>query len=212
MRATPNLYHPIMISHSEEIELMNIMQPFKTEVDFQTGVFAPEQAIIRRYLSQMQTMFADRDAVARILAEEGDRLIYTVYGTQLPEEEGQLLHCTTVIAPGKIGNEYHMTKGHYHALRDRGEVYLGLAGTGYLVQQTESGESSALSMVAGTAAYVPPYWAHRTVNTGDQPFIFFAAWAGEAGHDYGTIERDGFRKLLVEIDGQVQVVDNPKYA
>jgi glucose-6-phosphate isomerase, archaeal len=191
---------------------MTVMQPFKTEINLHTGVFSPQRALIRRSLSQMKTMFVDQDAVARILAAEGDRLIYEVYGTELPEENGHILHCTTIIYPGMIGREYHMTKGHYHALRDQGEVYLGLRGKGYLIQQTEGGETSELEMIAGTAAYVPPYWAHRTVNVGNEPFIFFAAWAGEAGHDYGTIERDGFRRLLMDNSGQLQIVNNPKYA
>jgi glucose-6-phosphate isomerase, archaeal len=190
---------------------MNIMQPFKTEINLQSGVFAPRRQIIKRTLSQMKTMFADSDAVAHILASEGDRLIYDVHVTQLPEEDGQILHCTTIIYPGQIGGEYHMTKGHYHAQRHQGEVYLGLAGQGYLVMQTETGDTNTQVMQPGTAAYVPPYWAHRTVNVGDQPFVFFAAWAGEAGHDYGTIERDGFRKLIVQHNGQSQIIDNPKY-
>ena len=42
-------------------------------------------------------------------------------------------------------------------------------------------------------------------------FVFFSVWEARAGHDYGTIERDGFRKLIVLRDGQPTVVDNPKY-
>lgn len=190
---------------------MTIMQPFKTEIGLQTGVFSPRREIITRKLSHMKDMYADQDAVAAILKDEGDRLIYEVHVTELPEEEGHILHCTTIIHPGRIGDEYHMTKGHYHARRDQGEVYLGLAGEGYLVMQTEAGDTSELAMIAGTAAYVPPYWAHRTVNTGTEPFVFFAAWAGEAGHDYGSIERVGFRKLIVQRNNTIQVVDNPKY-
>ncbi|MEL7235018.1 MAG: glucose-6-phosphate isomerase family protein [Chloroflexota bacterium] len=187
------------------------MQPFKTEIDMATGVFSPPRSIITRRLSQMKTMYTDAEAVNHILETEGDRLIYEVHVTELPEVEGHILHCTTIIHPGKIGNEFHMTKGHYHAIREQGEVYLTLSGQGYLVMQTEDGEASTLAMVPGTTAYVPPSWAHRTVNTGVEPFVFFAAWAGEAGHDYGTIERDGFRKLIVEQDGRVAVVDNPTY-
>jgi len=66
-------------------------------------------------------------------------------------------------------------------------------------------------MQAGTIAYVPPYWAHRTVNTGNQPFIFFAAWPGDSGHDYGTIEDRGFAKIVVERGGRPALVDNPKF-
>ena len=101
-----------------------------------------------------------------------------------------------------------MTKGHFHARREQGEVYFGLSGQGMLLLQTEDGQTSEQPMRAGTAAYVPPYWAHRTVNIGDDDFVFFSVWTAEAGHDYATIERDGFRKLVVLRDGAAAVVDN----
>ncbi|MCA9882304.1 MAG: cupin domain-containing protein [Anaerolineae bacterium] len=185
--------------------------PFATEIDFKTGVFSPKRGLIQRRLSDMKAMYADVEAAEKILQTEGDRLIYEVQVTELPEEEGQILHCTTIIYPGQIGDEFHMTKGHFHARREQGEVYFGLSGEGFLLQETEEGETSALPMQTGTAAYVPPYWAHRTMNTGTEPFVFFAAWPGEAGHDYGTIEELGFRKLIVNRNGRVQIVDNPRY-
>lgn len=190
---------------------MSLIQPFKTEIDFATGDLSPQRATLRRRLSDMRLMYADRDAAARILSDEGDRLIYEVQGVELPEEEGQIPHCTTRILPGRIGDEYHMTKGHYHARREQGEVYFGLSGRGYLLLQTDSGQTSEIEMVAGSAAYVPPYWAHRTVNIGDEDFVFLSVWEARAGHDYGTIERDGFRMLVVLRDGQPALVDNPKY-
>ena len=189
---------------------MKLIQPFKTEIDFQTGLLTPQRHIQQRRLSDMAQMYADQDAAKCILAEEGDRLIYEVQGVELPEEEGQIPHCTTRIIPGHIGAEYHMTKGHYHALREQGEVYFGLSGRGYLLLQTESGATSEVEMIAGSAAYVPPYWAHRTVNVGDEDFVFFSVWEARAGHDYGTIERDGFRKLVLMRDGRPVVVANPK--
>lgn len=190
---------------------MEIMQPFKTEVDLTSGVFTPTRNIITRKLSNMATMYRDVDAAQAILDSGDDPTIYEVHVTELPETEGHILHCTTKIYAGKIGDEYYMTKGHYHSRREQGEVYVGLSGEGYLVMQTESGDTSTVPMKPGTAAYVPPYWAHRTVNIGTEPFVFFAAWAGEAGHDYGTIERDGFRKLLIEADAKLNIIDNPKY-
>lgn len=190
---------------------MNLVQPFVTEVDFATGVFSPRRSLYQRRLSEMTQMYADRDAAARILAEEGDRLIYEVHSTALPTEEGQIPHGTTRILPGRVGDEYHMTKGHYHARREQGEVYFGLSGRGMLLLQTEDGATSELELVAGSAAYIPPYWAHRTVNIGAEDFVFLSVWLAEAGHDYGTIERDGFRALVVRRGGQPAVIDNPKY-
>ncbi len=190
---------------------MNLIEPFKTEIDFATGALSPQRVTMQRRLSDMSVMYADRNEVARIQSEEGDRLIYEVQGVELPEEEGQIPHCTTRILPGRIGDEYHMTKGHYHARREQAEVYFGLSGRGYLLLQTDGGQTSEIEMVAGSAAYVPPYWAHRTVNIGDEDFVFFSAWEARAGHDYGAIERDGFRKLVVLRDGLPAVVANPVY-
>jgi glucose-6-phosphate isomerase len=189
---------------------MKLMEPFKTVLDMQTGTLQPVGQIIQRHLSDMRRMYANTEAVDQILEKEGDRLIYEVYTLDLPEEEGQVLYCTTIIYPGRVGAEFHMTKGHFHERRDRAEVYLGLVGEGYLVLQTDDGTVSGVPMQPGTVAYVPPMWAHRTVNIGDEPFIFFAAWPGDAGHDYGTIEQTSFAKLLVDRDGQAILVDHPK--
>src|SRR5512147_2824719 len=139
---------------------MKLIQPFKTELGLTTGVIEPVEQVIRRTLSHMRGMYADDAARARILAREGDRLIYEVYPVNIPEEEGQVLHSTTVLYPGKIGDEFHMTKGHFHVKRNRAEVYLGLSGEGYLLLQTDAGEVSSVPMKSGTIAYVPPYWAH----------------------------------------------------
>ncbi len=190
---------------------MTLIQPFVTEVNFESGAFTPRRGVYQRRLSDMAGMYADRDEAARILAGEGDRLIYEVHTVELPVEEGQIPHCTTRILPGTIGGECHMTKGHYHARREQGEVYFGLSGRGMLLLQTADGNASELEMVAGSAAYVPPFWAHRTVNIGAEDFVFFSIWEARAGHDYGTIERDGFRKLVMLRDGEPAVVDNPKY-
>jgi glucose-6-phosphate isomerase len=60
---------------------------------------------------------------------------------------------------------------------------------------------------------VPPRWAHRSVNTAlDADLITFFVYPGNAGHDYATIERLGFRKLVVERDGQPQVIDNARWS
>ncbi len=190
---------------------MDLLQPSKTEVDFTTGRLSRADYTIQRKLSDMAAMYADRDEAARILADEGDRLIYEVQGVELPEQEGQIPHCTTRILPGDVGGEFHMTKGHYHARREQGEVYFGLSGRGLLLLQTEAGATSEIEMMAGSAAYVPPFWAHRTVNIGAEDFVFFSVWEARAGHDYGTIERDGFRKLALRCDGEAAVVENPRY-
>ena len=63
----------------------------------------------------------------------------------------------------------------------------------------------------GTVSYVPGGWAHRSVNVGAEPLVFFAAYVGDAGHDYDTVERTGFPVLIVAGDDGPEVVANPRY-
>lgn len=59
--------------------------------------------------------------------------------------------------------------------------------------------------------YVPGRWAHRSINHGNEPFVMLFAYPAEAGHDYGTIETKGYRKLVIEKDGKPELIDNPKW-
>lgn len=186
-----------------------MMKPFTTTLSFTKWTITPYSQRIERRLSDMRGMYQDTSAAEAILAQS-DPLIYEVYTVHVPEEVGQLLHSLTVLQPGQVGSEYYMTKGHFHVAPDTAEIYLGLEGEGMLLMQTKEGDVQAVAMQRGTIAYVPPAWAHRTVNTGRIPFVFFAVWPGHAGHDYGTIESHGFRKLVVERDGKPCIVDCPR--
>jgi glucose-6-phosphate isomerase len=158
----------------------------------------------------MEGLYADEDAFEALLAQ-GDRTMYEMLVVDVPEEKGHLLHSVTVMYPGKIGEEYSISSGHFHEDAGASEVYYCLAGAGILLIQAQDGQCQAVPMKAGTAAYIPPGWAHRTANTGVEPFVFFAVWPGDAGHDYGSIKETGFAKLVVERDGRPQVISNPKF-
>ena len=179
------------------------LSPFALTLDFGSGGLRPHTSRTERHLSHMRGAYADQASLEQ-LVEAGDPLVYEVLQYDVPEEVGQLICCTTVLHPGTVGDEYFMTKGHYHSVRATGEVYLGTAGQGYLLLMTEEGGHSATPIGPGTVAYVPPYWAHRTVNTGSEPFVFFAVYPGQAGHDYGTIEQSGFaQRVLRTAEGPV---------
>jgi glucose-6-phosphate isomerase len=173
-----------------------LLAPFALSLGLESGQLDPHTSRIERRASSLRGAFAD-EAMLAALIDGGDPVVYEVLQYDVPEERGQLVCCTTVIQPGTVGDEYFMTKGHFHAERGTGEVYVGLAGRGRLLLMTEDGARAELAMERGTVAYVPPYWAHRTVNTGGEPFVFFAVYPGEAGHDYGTIESTGFPQRVV---------------
>jgi glucose-6-phosphate isomerase len=187
------------------------MEPFSRTMDLATGRISGASNHWVRHLSEMRDMYQDQGAVAEIL-RAGDPLIYEVYEIAVPEEEGQLIQCVTIIHPGRVGSEYYMTKGHYHKKRDRAEVYLCLSGQGYLLLQTEEGASQAMELEPGTAAYVPPHWAHRTVNVGDRPLVFYGVYPADAGHDYEAIEEQhGFSLMVCERGGRPALEKNPHF-
>ncbi|CAB50650.1 glucose-6-phosphate isomerase [Pyrococcus abyssi] len=184
-------------------------EPLGVKVDFNTGVIPGAKKIVRR-LSDMKGYFLDEKSWEELVKKE-DPIVYEVYAIEQEEKEGDLNFATTILYPGKVGKEFFFTKGHYHSKKDRAEVYVALKGKGGMLLQTPEGEARWIPMEPGTVVYVPPYWAHRTVNTGDEPFIFLAIYPADAGHDYGTIAERGFSKIVIEENGEVKVVDNPRW-
>jgi glucose-6-phosphate isomerase len=158
----------------------------------------------------MAGMFCDYEAVNEILEKENP-LIYEFYELGCPEREGDISFGTTILHPGKVGNEYFMTKGHFHTRLATAEVYYTLSGEGCMVMENPEGDTIEMPLEKGRAVYVPRNYAHRTVNTGEKPLVIFFAFQADAGHDYGTIETKGYHKIVVEQDGKTTVIDNPKW-
>ena len=164
----------------------------------------------KRMLSQMQDMYRDTDAAAKMVSD-GDPLVYEFYELGAPEKDGDLAFGSSICYPGKVGDEYFMTKGHFHTILETAEVYYCLSGEGYMLTESPEGDVVLHELKPGEALYVPPRYAHRSINTGSVPLVTFFVFRGDAGHDYGTIETKGYRKLLVEKDGKPTLVDNPKW-
>jgi len=166
---------------------------------------------IQRRLSAMKGQYLDQAAYAAMLAE-GDPLLYEVYELQRPTVAGELLHGISIVHPGLVGDEYNMTKGHFHEVLETGEIYYCLKGRGFMVMETPEGETAVEPLFPGRVLYVLPRWAHRSVNASlDEDLVTFFVYPGNAGHDYGTIEKQGFRKLVVAQDGEPAIVDNPRW-
>ena len=167
---------------------------------------------IQRKLSNMQGQYLDQQAFKSML-DADDCLLYEVYELKRPEVEGEILHGISIVHPGKVGEEYYMTKGHFHTVLETAEVYYTLQGRGYMVMETPEGDWAVEELAAGRVLYVPPRWAHRSVNISeDEDLVMFFAYPGNAGHDYGTIETQGFRKLVVDKGVGPEIVDNPRWS
>jgi glucose-6-phosphate isomerase len=185
--------------------------PFTYDIRFPSAIPTHFDNHIVRRLSSMSGGYLDRDAYDQFFAE-GDIVLYEVYELKRPELPGELLHGVSIVHPGRVGREYFMTKGHFHALLETAEVYYILAGQGRMVMETPEGDWAVEELLPGRVLYVAPRWAHRSVNTDPhQDLVMLFVYPAEAGHDYGTIEAQGFRKLVVEADGQPVIVDNPRW-
>jgi glucose-6-phosphate isomerase len=165
---------------------------------------------IERRLSELRDQFLDQATYDRMLSTE-NQLVYEVYEIQRPEVQGELMMGISIVHPGKVGKEFFMTKGHFHTVLDTSEIYYCLRGEGYMVMETPEGDTSVAALSPGKVLYVPPRWAHRSVCTSRQEnLVTFFAYPANAGHDYGTIERQGFRKLVLDGPNGPEIVDNPR--
>ena len=166
---------------------------------------------VRRQLSAMRGQFHDAAAYGRLL-EQADPVLYEVYELKRPARAGELLHGVSVVHAGRVGDEFFMTKGHFHSVLETAEIYYCLRGHGWMVMETPEGEWAVEELKPGRVLYVPPRWAHRSVNGGaDEDLVTFFVYPGNAGHDYGAIERQGFRKLVVARPDGPAIVDNPRW-
>lgn len=189
---------------------MNFFKPQNSIIDFNQLKLEPKGDLIKRKLKDMSHMYQDQEAVDNLIHE--NPLIYKFYNVQIPEKEGHLQHCLTILYPGKIGKEFYMTKGHFHDIKKTAEVYITFSGKGKILMQNTDNQTEVLEMKKGVISYIPPFYAHRTINVGEEPLVFCGVYPGNAGHEYGVIENKGMAKLIVEENERVSIIDNPNYS
>ena len=166
--------------------------PHEVQVEWLAGLMrgsAVRQAA--KTLSEMAGIFHDTRALCSM---DENTVVYRVQWTEpVPlGTEGGLFWGSTIIAPGRVGDEYFMTHGHFHLKRDRGEFYGAIGGKGMLVLMDEDRTTRTEAMFPGSLHFIPGGTAHRVVNTGDEPLLFWACWPSDAGHDYASIKTQGF--------------------
>ncbi len=181
-----------------------IMEPFSVGIDLVTGAMdSPDTHLVRR-ASDMKGYYADAAALDRLI-RAGDPVHYEVFEKNIPEERGHLRVCISRLLPGVVGAECFMTKGHYHEAADTAEVYLCIRGDGLMLMKLPDGRCEYQWMKRDRMVYVPPFWAHRSVNTGDEPLVSFCVYPGEAGHNYGDIVEQGFPRRVFKRGGKVVI-------
>ncbi len=186
------------------------MFPAGVSINPINGAMTPSTGHYVKRLGEFRGVYQDGKAFDTILSTQGDVTTYEV--REFKEKGSDLFFGTTTMYPGRVGDEYFMTRGHFHERRDRGEVYYTQSGHGMLLLQSRDGKTETVEMKPGVCAFIPPDWAHRSINTGDEPLVFVWVCNPDAGHDYAGILARGMRSLVVCRNNAVAVVPNPNFA
>lgn len=177
------------------------------------GALGPATGHYDKFLGDLAGIYVDDDAHARAVSDHGaERLAYHVDEHRLGDGPGALVIGTSVVQPGRVGDEFAMTRGHLHQKSDRAELYLCLEGTGVMLMDTVHGRSRAIEMTSGEAVHVPGDWIHRSVNVGPEPLVMLFCYAADAGQDYGIIaDAGGMVDLVVADDDGWTTRPNPRH-
>jgi glucose-6-phosphate isomerase len=156
-------------------------------------------------IGDLKSVFEDEEAYGKLPPEQ---IVYEVqsYHPVAEHTAGGLFFGITRIHPGTVGNEYFMTRGHFHKIENRAEFYWGIEGEGTLILMDRNRNTWAEKMYPGSLHYINGYTAHRTANTGNGILSFGACWPADAGHDYEIIAERGFSKILVNQNGTPTLV------
>lgn len=154
-----------------------------------------------------------------------ERPVYWVFSEVVDPEPVEGWANVTVIAPGKLGQEYPKTFGHYHPDDAPDEIYHLIEGEGVLIlqkkyidevgqwQQDKVAEVVLIKARAGDEIVIKKEYGHSWSNIGDGPLISFDNWrSGHTTADYEVIEKmQGMAYYLIEEGGETKAIPNPNY-
>ncbi len=191
---------------------MEIMEPVSLQVDVRGGRLTGASGRYEKRLSDLAGIYGD-EAAFRVLLAKGDPVVYAVEDLKPSTNSGDMIFGITRMIPGKVGAEFFVTRGHIHARANRPEIYYGESGQGLMQLESPQGESRLIPITPRSVCYVPPFWIHRSVNTGTEDLIMTFSYPADSGQDYDIIARSGGMKQRVVDDGKGGwiAIDNPGY-
>jgi glucose-6-phosphate isomerase, archaeal len=183
--------------------------PISVFYDTASGKLEQFEKLVERRLSDLAPMYYDQETVRSLVAGE-DPLIYEIFYYSFPASKSDWGVGVSRIKPGTVGDEYNMTKGHFHEQDDQPEVYICTKGTGYLLMETAEGAFKAEEFRPGVVTHIPGHWSHRVVNTGSEDLSYIGVYSLSAGHVYDRVLERGYAQIIVERDGKPLFLPNPR--
>jgi glucose-6-phosphate isomerase len=184
--------------------------PFATAIDANTGSASGLTSHYEKVFADLSGVYQQASGDGSI--SEGD-VAYEVFSTPHTVLPGALTVGTSIVKPGRIGDEFALTRGHLHRIADRAEMYFGLHGHGVMLLENVEGDVHALDILPGHLVYVPGGWIHRSVNVGSELLVTLFCYSADSGQNYDIVEQSGGMKKLVVDDGRGgwMLRDNPRY-
>lgn len=180
-----------------------MIEPVAIQINPETGRMSDETGRYRKDLASLRHLFSDQIACDAMLASGTEVPVYEV--VEYRQAGSDLIFGTTTIEPGQVGGEYFMTRGHFHQRNDLGEVYNTTSGDGLLLLRSRDFQTRTLIMRPDSSAFIPPGWAHRSVNVGKVPLVFFWCCDPATGTDYGDIAEHGMGLRAFDEAGSVSL-------
>ena len=192
---------------------MKLMEPGVCRVDVARGELTGATNRYVKTLADLDGLYEDAAAFESLKRERGDEVVYEVTDFKPSANAGDMIIGVTRMRPGKVGHEYFLTRGHIHANANRPEMYYGESGRGLMLLESPQGEIRTVEIEPRSLCYVPPYWIHRSVNTGSGELVMTFAYPADSGQDYAIIEEAGGMRSRVVDDGKGGwiLVDNVRY-
>src|SRR6202161_2837264 len=192
---------------------MTLIEPGVCRVDVVRGQLVGATSHYVKTLADLDGLYEDAVTFDALKGVMRDEVGYEVTDYKLAANPGHMIMGVTRLRPGKVGREYFLTRGHIHANASRPEMYYGESGRGLMLLESPAGELRTVKIGPPTLCSLPPYWIHRSVNTGSARLVMTFAYPADAGQDYAIIkEAGGMKSRVVDAGkGGWMLVDNAGY-
>ena len=178
---------------------MQRIDPILADLKIITGNFPQATGHYTKTFNELEGMYENEQEFQKMLPKWGNQVVYKVWEYRSSENKGDLVFGTSVMKPGRVGDEFFLTRGHQHQKANCAETYFCLRGKGVILMESPEGEIKALKLDKGQLVYVPPFWFHRSVNIGDSELITLFTYNSDAGQNYEILKkRRGMRKRVVQ--------------
>jgi len=190
-----------------------LREPVVSVVNPNSGGMSGNTGRYEKRLNDLVGLYGDEKAFESLRETHGNTVVYDVEDFKPGAHSGDLIYGITRMNPGRVGNEFFLTRGHIHAKADRPEIYYCQSGQGLMQLESPAGETRIIEITAQTICYVPPFWIHRSINVGDTDLVMVFAYPSDSGQDYGIIEKsNGMRhRVIAKTGGGWELVENPRY-